>query len=80
MLPFANLAAIRTFTRVNPHVYSQLTSLIEPCATLMTPVWLIFLVLGMGPHVVTNVTLKRLATNIAFVETLVFMKCKDVTL
>ena len=79
-LPLTNFARIRSFSGVNPHVNGQLTSLVEPCTTLVTAVRFVLLVLGMGPHMIPDVALERLSTNIAFVKTFIFVKRQNVPL
>ncbi len=63
---------------MNPHVNGQLTPLVEPCPALVTAVGLVLLVLGVGPHVIPDVTLERLLADVAFVETFVLVKRQDV--
>ena len=79
-LPFTNLARVRSFSGMYPHVYCQLTSLIEPCTALMTTVRFILPILRMGPHVIPYVSFKRLPTNVALVKTFIFVERQDVTL
>ncbi len=77
--PFAYFARVGSFSSVNPHVNGQLTPLVEPCAALVTAVGLVLLVLGVGSHVIPDVTLERLLADVALVETFVLVKRQDVT-
>ena len=64
---------------MDPHVYSQLTALVEPCSTLVTPKGFLLMVISVGPHVVPDVALERLATNVALVKLFVLMERQDVS-
>ena len=61
-------------------MYSQLTALVEPCSTLVATKGFFLMVICVGPHVVSDVALKRLATNVALVKLFVLMERQDVTL
>lgn len=78
--PLTNFARVWSLARVNSHVDGQLASLVEPGTALVATVRFVLLVLSVGSHVIPDVALERLATDVAFVKPLVFVERQDVTL
>ena len=78
--PGADFAAVRPLARVDPHVDRELGALVEPGAALVAPEGLLLLILGVGPHVVADVALEALATDVTLVEPLVLVEGENVAL
>ena len=65
---------------MDAHVHGELRALVEAGPALGAPKGLLLLVLGVGAHVVADVTLEALATHVTLVQTLVLVEGEDVAL
>ncbi len=78
--PGADFARVRPLSRMDAHMNRELGSLVETGAALGARERFVVLVLGVSPHVISNMSFETLAADVALVQALVLVERQDVSL